>query len=147
MLENGFYNMDCMQGMKEFPDGYFDLAIVDPPYGIGVQSMSYSKTGKRHASRWCAAESRDYRRTDEWDIRPTAEYFEELQRVSKKQIIWGGTTLQTYCRRRIHSLYGIKGAMMQCGMILQIVSTHGQARAWALQGYSAIYGMACCRAI
>lgn len=90
MLENGFYNMDCMQGMKEFPDGYFDLAIVDPPYGIGVQSMSYSKTGKRHASRWCAAESRDYRRTDEWDIRPTAEYFEELQRVSKKQIIWGG---------------------------------------------------------
>lgn len=36
MLElNKLYNMDCMQGMKEFPDGFFDLAIVDPPYGTG----------------------------------------------------------------------------------------------------------------
>lgn len=35
MLDFGFYNMDCMQGMKEFPDKYFDLAIVDPPYGAG----------------------------------------------------------------------------------------------------------------
>lgn len=34
MLEYGYYNMDCMQGMKDFPDGYFDLAIIDPPYGI-----------------------------------------------------------------------------------------------------------------
>lgn len=36
MLEPGFYNMDCMQGMAQFPDKYFDLAIVDPPYGINV---------------------------------------------------------------------------------------------------------------
>ena len=36
ILDFGFYNMDCMDGMKEFPDKYFDLAIVDPPYGIGV---------------------------------------------------------------------------------------------------------------
>ena len=35
MLDFGFYNMDCMEGMKEFPDKYFDLAIVDPPYGDG----------------------------------------------------------------------------------------------------------------
>ena len=35
MLDFGYYNMDCMEGMKEFPDKYFDLAIVDPPYGIG----------------------------------------------------------------------------------------------------------------
>ena len=35
MLDFGYYNMDCMQGMKEFPDKYFDLAIVDVPYGIG----------------------------------------------------------------------------------------------------------------
>ena len=90
MLETGFYNMDCMDGIKEFPDGYFDLAIVDPPYGIGVQSMQYTKTGKQHSSRWAAAESRDYRRTDEWDIKPTAGYFKELRRVSKHQIIWGG---------------------------------------------------------
>ena len=37
MLDFGYYNMDCMQGMKEFPDKYFDLAIVDPPYGINIQ--------------------------------------------------------------------------------------------------------------
>lgn len=36
MLDFGFYNMDCMDGMKEFPDKYFDLAIVDPPYGSGA---------------------------------------------------------------------------------------------------------------
>lgn len=36
MLDFGFYNMDCMDGMREFPDKYFDLAIVDPPYGIGI---------------------------------------------------------------------------------------------------------------
>lgn len=35
MLDFGFYNMDCMEGMKEFPDNYFDLAVVDPPYGSG----------------------------------------------------------------------------------------------------------------
>lgn len=53
MLElNKLYNMDCMQGMKEFPDGFFDLAIVDPPYGIGIdgQKSAYaairSITGK-----------------------------------------------------------------------------------------------------
>ena len=38
MLEFGFYNMDCMEGMQQFPDKYFDLAIVDPPYGISVAS-------------------------------------------------------------------------------------------------------------
>ena len=37
MLDFGFYNMDCMEGMKQFPDKYFDLAIVDPPYGINIQ--------------------------------------------------------------------------------------------------------------
>ena len=39
MLEPGFYNMDCMEAMKEFPDGFFDLAIVDPPYGIGADKF------------------------------------------------------------------------------------------------------------
>ena len=36
MLDFGYYNMDCMDGMKQFPDKYFDLAIVDPPYGINM---------------------------------------------------------------------------------------------------------------
>ena len=39
MLEMGFYNMDCMDGMREFPDKYFDLAIVDPPYGDATEKF------------------------------------------------------------------------------------------------------------
>ena len=37
MLDFGYYNLDCMQGMREFPDKYFDLAVVDPPYGINIE--------------------------------------------------------------------------------------------------------------
>lgn len=48
MLElNKLYNMDCMQGMKEFPDGFFDLAIVDPPYGIGIDGQKKRVCGKK----------------------------------------------------------------------------------------------------
>ena len=39
MLEYGFYNMDCMEGMKQFPDNYFDLAVVDPPYGDALENV------------------------------------------------------------------------------------------------------------
>ena len=45
MLDFGFYNMDCMDGMKEFPDKFFDLAIVDPPYGINIGSSSMGAGG------------------------------------------------------------------------------------------------------
>lgn len=49
MLEAGFYNMDCMDGMKEFPDKYFDLAIVDPPYGDASQNRGgyWNRFGER----------------------------------------------------------------------------------------------------
>jgi site-specific DNA-methyltransferase (adenine-specific) len=79
MLDFGFYNMDCMQGMKEFPDKYFELAIVDPPYGIGADKMQLGN-GKRKI----------YRGSNDWDNKaPNKEYFNELFRVSKNQIIWG----------------------------------------------------------
>lgn len=81
MLDFGYYNMDCLQGMKEFPDKYFDLAIVDPPYGISVKhNMGRRKGGKKS----------DYPKAY-WDKTiPSKDYFEELFRVSKKQVIWGG---------------------------------------------------------
>ena len=47
MLDFGFYNMDCMDGMKQFPDKYFDLAIVDPPYGDGGGYMDERNTIRR----------------------------------------------------------------------------------------------------
>ena len=87
--------MDCMEAMKTFPDKFFDLAVVDPPYGIGVMSMNYTKSGAvrvgfgRHA-----ATRRDYRKQGEWDVAPPKEYFDELFRVSKKQVIWGGNYFQ-----------------------------------------------------
>ena len=93
---NSFINTDCMDYMNEFPDKYFDLAIVDPPYGIGVMSMNYTKSGAVRTHGYAAAKRRDYRKQGEWDIKPSKEYFEELRRVSKKQIIWGGQLLFGY---------------------------------------------------
>ena len=76
MLDFGYYNMDCMQGMKEFPDKYFDLAIVDPPYGINIE-----KSGRL----------KKYNTEKVWDNEiPSDDYFKELFRVSKNQVIWGG---------------------------------------------------------
>lgn len=83
MLDFGFYNMDCMEGMKQFPDKYFDLAIVDPPYGIG-------ENGDKNHTRGKLAKAKNYKAFSGNDIEPPdKEYFDELFRVSKNQIIWG----------------------------------------------------------
>lgn len=83
MLDFGYYCMDCMLGMKEFPDKYFDLAIVDVPYGIG-------ENGDKNHARSVLATSKDYKPFEGKDINPPDKlYFEELFRVSKNQIIWG----------------------------------------------------------
>ena len=52
MLDFGFYNEDCMKGMKEFPDKYFDLAIVDPPYGISITQRHPVKNGSVLVGGW-----------------------------------------------------------------------------------------------
>ena len=81
MLDFGFYNMDCMEGMKQFPDKYFDLAIVDPPYGININNNIGRRKGDKPSSYPKAY----------WDnSTPNDKYFYELFRVSKNQIIWGG---------------------------------------------------------
>ena len=52
MLEmNRLYNLDCMDGMKDIPDKFFDLAIVDPPYGLGIDGQKLSKSKQRSKSR------------------------------------------------------------------------------------------------
>ena len=82
-------NEDCMKGMERYPDKYFDLAIVDPPYGIGAgkQSVSSSKMKGRKNS----IIKRSNLKSKEWDNEiPNKKYFDELFRVSKEQIIWGG---------------------------------------------------------
>lgn len=85
MLDFGYYNMDCMDGMKEFPDKYFDLAIVDPVYG-DVKCGGYMN-GKTKGGVGKHPEY-DY---SIWNQKKTDQaYFDELFRVSKNQIIWGG---------------------------------------------------------
>lgn len=83
------YNMDCLAGMKEYPDKYFDLAIVDPPYGIGADLNQNNLGGKKGFTK-NAGKYKKYHSTN-WDLTiPEMEYFLELFRVSKNQIIWGG---------------------------------------------------------
>jgi site-specific DNA-methyltransferase (adenine-specific) len=79
-----------MEAMREMPDKAFELAIVDPPYGIGIGTMNYTTSGAVRTPGRSAAKRRDYRRKSGWDVMPTPEYFAELCRVSKNQIIWGG---------------------------------------------------------
>ena len=72
---NEAYCIDCMQAMEQIPDKYFDLAVCDPPYGIGI---SQNPVRQKHEKK-------------QWDSQiPQDEYFKELFRVSKNQVIWGG---------------------------------------------------------
>jgi site-specific DNA-methyltransferase (adenine-specific) len=81
-------NEDNMLLMARYPDKYFDLAIVDPPYGINHANKAGKMAGQQFGN--AAAKKRNYTSKD-WDIAiPTKEYFNELMRVSKNQIIWGG---------------------------------------------------------
>jgi site-specific DNA-methyltransferase (adenine-specific) len=75
------HNMDCMDFLKGCDDNQFDLAIVDPPYGININESMGRRKGQKHSGHKKAY----------WDNKtPTAEYFKELRRVSVNQIIWGG---------------------------------------------------------
>lgn len=100
---NKLYNMDCLEGIAKFPDKYFDLAVVDPPYGIsGVSNESWEQAtnnprGKKAKHTFVGAGKLKNRTLNEcgkkveaWDIAPPKEYFDELFRISKSQIIWGG---------------------------------------------------------
>jgi len=71
------YNMDCMELMKQTPDNYYSLSICDPPYGYGDAKTDILNFRQKEQHR-------------EWNIAPSDEYFKELFRVSKNQIIWGG---------------------------------------------------------
>jgi DNA modification methylase len=79
------YNMDCIQGMKHYPDNYFDLAICDPPYGIGLVKTENGSWGIRKPE-----QAENASKTFDWDFaKPTKEYIVELFRVSKNQILFG----------------------------------------------------------
>ena len=83
------YNCDNMELMKQTPDNYFDLAKVDPPYGIGFSSKKQSNFGK-------GGINHEYKGWDE-EI-PKAEYWEQLFRVSKNQIVWGANYMTEFLK-------------------------------------------------
>jgi len=79
------YNCDCMELLKQTPDNYYSLSIVDPPYGLGnklIQGGTWSRKWQTKGA--------------DWDKLPNKEYFDELFRVSKNWIIWGGNYFIEY---------------------------------------------------
>lgn len=81
-MRSEVYNIDCMEYMKTLPDKYFDLVIADPPYGI-------KEDGLKNHNRGCLAKSQEYTPKD-WDKEAMPkEFFDEIIRISKNQIIWG----------------------------------------------------------
>ena len=84
------YLEDCVKALKRFNDNHFDLAIVDPPYGIELKMYRpYIKKDRSKEYNERQKNNQKYSQKD-WDNKPSNEYWEELFRVSKNQIIWGG---------------------------------------------------------
>jgi len=79
------YLEDCVQGLKRFEDKHFDLAIVDPPYGWGDAFFGLTATPKARKNKRVKKHE-----TKDWNEPPKKEYWNELFRVSKNQIVWGG---------------------------------------------------------
>lgn len=80
--------MDCVEGMKQYADNHFDLAVVDPPYGININISIGRRKGDK--------KSKYHKFAGNDSSIPNKEYFEQLFRVSKNQIIWGGNYMIEY---------------------------------------------------
>ncbi|MCL2861024.1 MAG: site-specific DNA-methyltransferase [Firmicutes bacterium] len=105
---NKLHNLDCMEGMRDIPDKFFELAIVDPPYGsdsekneLGCHFNGRGRGAKYKIERIGGTWQKKYEgKINHWDIAPSQKYFDELFRVSKNQIIFGGNYFalpQTRC--------------------------------------------------
>lgn len=89
-VKSEVFNCDCMELMAKYPDGYFELAIVDPPYGINVNvNMGRRKNDKKSNYHKFAGNDSSI---------PDKKYFDELKRISKNQIIWGGNYMTEYLK-------------------------------------------------
>ncbi len=101
MRESIVFNADCMEVMARYPDKYFDLAVVDPPYGIGMDGQEYStsKHGGRRAKKFKG-----------WDKEiPLEIYWNELFRTSKNQIVWGANYFTKYLPSSMGWIFWDKG--------------------------------------
>lgn len=120
---NNLYNLDCMEGMKEIPDKYFDLAIVDPPYFKGPNKRQYygRRINKLNIKRT------DYSEIRGWEV-PNEQYFKELLRVSKNQIIWGINYYDVYLGPGRIIWDKVNGASSYSDCEIAYCSTHDSTR-------------------
>lgn len=92
------HNADCMEIMRGYADGYFDLAVVDPPYGIAVMDKGEIGGGRVSPHGTYLPTTKFEKKT--WDSAvPKKDYFDELFRVSKNQVIWGGNYFMQHIQR------------------------------------------------
>ena len=99
-----FYNGDCMDLLKQTPDNYYSLALVDPPYGLGIDGQKLNNTNKNPKHN---RKAHDFKGWD--NAIPNEEYFKELFRVSKNQIIWGGNYFTEYLKPTKAWIFWYKG--------------------------------------
>jgi site-specific DNA-methyltransferase (adenine-specific) len=92
-LKNTVIHGDCLDVMKSMPDKCVDLVLTDPPYGIG-ENPSRALGRARSTKKWANAKAVEYV-GGKWDIQPEKIYFDEIKRISKNQIIWGGNYFTT----------------------------------------------------
>lgn len=96
---NYVFNSDCVEIMRQFPDKFFDLAVVDPPYGINVNKMTLGN-GNRKV----------FRGGNNWDESiPEEKYWTELFRISKNQVVWGANHMIQYLKPSSSWLFWDKG--------------------------------------
>lgn len=80
------FNGDCVAYMRSIPDNFFDLVIADPPYGLDDNKQRFGGRFEKY---------NNGKRRVTWDSAPTQDYFDELFRVSRNQVIWGGQLFHT----------------------------------------------------
>lgn len=81
-------NVDCMEYMRSLPDKHFDLAVCDPPYGLGNALVAGGTWSVKYQDKGAV-----------WDVAPGGEYFDELRRMSANQIVWGGNYFVEHLKR------------------------------------------------
>ena len=131
-----YFNEDCMVGMARYPDKYFDLAIVDPPYGINIVDQ-FKKTIKSSSSMFNKSKG-IY--GSNWDCNiPDKLYFDELMRISKNQIIWGGNYFNLGSARCYLIWDKMNGTNPMADAELAWTSIDGSVRIFRMHHFSAGY--------
>lgn len=128
------YNEDCIEVMKRYHDKYFDLAVVDPPYGMNVNMNAGRKKDTKSKKRTIK----------KWDTEtPTAEYWNELFRVSKNQIVWGANYMTEYLPTKMGWIFWDKCVAAACSFSDGELawSSYDKALKKAVIPYSGFIGM------